>query len=311
MMLSKKSLLEVFAASSLILSSSPLVLGFGVKPASSVVTLKSALHMAQHDSRSMSIVADQNEEEVNVEGYISGQPNPEAMKLKSELLKLADRTNRGFQASTADRKKAKELIFDLARFNPTPEPASPYYSNEKEESTPTPTLVGKWTLVYTDAPDITGLDTSSNPFSTAKLGRIGQECNPPYIKNVIEWQRPDWANNLPFSGSEESRVLQQIVPSASATPDKPLLVDLKIAGFELVAGASDDSSSESDLASRIRKQGIPAGLLSINPVDLKGPWNPTFGQFEILYVDEDFRMIKTGQNYLAVNQRIKSGEEWF
>ena len=63
--------------------------------------------------------------------------------------------------------------------------------------------------------------------------------------------------------------------------------------------------------SRIQQQGIPAGLLSINPVDLKGPLNPPFGQFEILYLDEDFRMIKTGQNFLAVNQRIQPGEEWF
>ena len=299
----RKIPLHLFAVLIILLSSTSPAFGFGVlQRAKSLLPIGSMLYMAEGNTSDESIENDK-----------TGQ---EAVRLKNELLDLADRTKRGFQASAEDRKKAKELIFDLARLNPTPEPASPYYSsNDNRQASSSPTLAGKWTLVYTDAPDITGLDTSRNPFSTAKLGRIGQECNPPYIKNVIEWLRPDWAKNLPFSGSDETRVLQKIVTSASANPNKPLTVDLKVAGLELEAGATsgdeDDSIQASDLVSLIQKRGIPAGLLSVNPVDLKGPLNPPFGQFEILYVDEDFRMIKTYQNFLAVNQRIKSGEEWF
>ena len=200
----------------------------------------------------------------------------------------------------------------MARCNPTPEPASPYYTdrqgtNEQSEIS----LAGKWNLIYTDAPDITGLDTSRNPFSTAQLGRIGQECNPPYIKNVIEWRRPDWAKDLPFSGSDDSRILQKVVTSASATPEKPLNVDLKVAGLELESGDNNNCNNDGDLVSTIRNLGLPAGLLSQNPIDLKGPLNPPFGQFEILYLDEEIRIIKTGQSYLAVNRRINDGEEWF
>lgn len=232
-----------------------------------------------------------------------------AAKLKQKLLTLAEQFNRGFQASSQEREQVKELILQLAPLNPTAEPAAPYYDGAMKKDG-TCSLAGKWTLVYTDAPDITGLDTSRVPFSTAQLGRIGQECTPPFIKNVIEWKRPEWARNLPFSGSDESRVLQKVVTSASASPDRPRIVNLKVAGLEVEAAKSSENST-TDVTSRIQKDGLVAGLLSINPIDLKGPLNPPFGQFEVLYLDDELRIIKTYQNYFAVNQRIKEGEEWF
>ncbi len=242
--------------------------------------------------------------------------NPEVQSLKSELVELADRTKRGFVASAADKRKANEIVQSLQRLQTIPDPAKSYYDESAissvtsgETDDTSASISGKWTLIYTDAPDITGLDTSRNPFSTAKLGRIGQECDPPYIKNVIEWVRPDWAKDLPFSGSDESRILQKVVTSGTATPSKPTFVDLKVAGLELMAGESN--SNGSNVVETIQSQGIPAGLLSINPVDLKGPLNPPFGRFEILYLDEEFRAIKTSQNFLAVNKRCTEDDEWF
>jgi hypothetical protein len=96
-------------------------------------------------------------------------------------------------------------------------------------------------------------------------------------------------------------------------------VDLKVAGLELEAGTGTPLTSSSllstgiqELVQRVQDQGLPAGILSMQPVDLKGTWNPPFGQFEILYVDQDVRIIRTGQNYLAANQRIQAIEdEWF
>jgi hypothetical protein len=232
----------------------------------------------------------------------------EASILIEELIEVAERTSRGFQASAADRRQARDIIFSLEKLNPTSEPAGGFYADNRSDTSDAPTISGKWTLIYTDAPDITSLDTSRSPFSTAKLGRIGQECNPPYIKNVIEWMRPDWASKIPFSGSEESRVLQKVVTSASATPEKPDVVNLKIAGLEVI---SPNQASENDLSTRIQKDGFIAGLISANPVDLKGPLNPPFGQFRILYLDEALRITLTSQNNVAVNWRCKDGEEWF
>jgi hypothetical protein len=270
--------------------------------------------------------------------------------LKRRLLDLSDRTDRGFKASRDDRREAGRIIYDLARFNPSVEPARDYYGDDDSSSSsssrakePPPegsdyslgdnandvnasvgggTISGKWTLIYTDAPDIIGLDGGSDlplfgtVLSPAKLGRIGQECSPPYIRNVIEWVRPDWADGWPFSGSDRSRILQRVVTTGVATPRKPFLVDLKVAGLELGTPSSSSSSfdeeGKDDLWTRFQRDGLPAGWLSMNPIDLKGPFNPPLGQFEILYLDDDLRMIRTSQNFLAVNRRIKRPEdEWF
>merc|ERR1712232_913375 len=159
------------------------------------------------------------------------------------------------------------------------------------------------------------LDSGSwNPLAP-KLGRIGQECCPPYIKNVIEWKKPDLIDQvpLPFAGSKESRILQKVCTKASATSTKPMLVNLEVAGLELVAPPPPTSATTggggSSLQEDIEQEGLPVGLLRNNPLELRGPLTAPFGQFEILYLDEEMRIIRTNQNYLAVN--LRSGEEWF
>ena len=112
----------------------------------------------------------------------------DAVRLKEELLALAESTQRGFKASREEKQNAKSIVAKLAKLNPTAEPAKSYYddadksSNDEDIDSASPDLSGKWTLIYTDAPDITSLDTSNNPLATSKLGRIGQECSPPYIR---------------------------------------------------------------------------------------------------------------------------------
>jgi hypothetical protein len=260
--------------------------------------------------------------------------NPEIVNLKSDLIEIADRSKRGFYASSEDKIKAKEIVESLQLLNPTRDPARDYFEpssissvtttgeNNNDNGNDNDNIIGisgKWELMYTDAPDITSLD-SRNPFSTAKLGKIGQQCDPPYIKNIIEWKRPDWAENLPFSGSSESRILQKVVVTAVANPSKPTFVELKVAGIEVMAGDNNDnddndsssSSSMIGLVESIQKKGIPVGILSQNPIDLKGNLNPPFGRFEILYLDNELRIIRTNQNFIAVNRRInKKEDEWF
>lgn len=236
--------------------------------------------------------------------------DPIIAEWKDELKALAAETNRGFDATKSQQTRAKDLVSKLQSRNPTPEPASSYYATPPPSTTSTsPTVAGKWTLIYTNAPDITGLDTSNNPLSTAKLGRIGQECSPPFIKNVIEWKRPDWAKNLPFAGSDDARILQKVVTKGLATPEQPLLVDLSVAGLELASGkGSIDTGLDLTI---LQEEGWPASLLALNPIDAKGSWNPPFGQFKVLYLDEELRIIETSQKFLAVNQRLAEGEEWF
>lgn len=223
--------------------------------------------------------------------------------LRQKLLNLGARTDRGFRASKEDRKMARELIFNLSSYNAVREPARAYYQSQFEkQDCGSATIKGKWTLVYTDAPDITNL--GQNLF--AELGRIGQVCEPPYIKNVIEWKRPSWAATLPFSGTDSSRVIQKIVTKAKADPSSPAVVGLAIAGFQLETDCHEGSNGIQDA---IQREGLIAGLLQNRGVDVN-VWNAPFGTFEILYIDDDFRITKTGQNFFAVNTRVQDGEEW-
>jgi len=255
------------------------------------------------------------------------------LQVKQELLSLAKLTKRGFDATRSQRKFARDLIDTLAKYNPTEEPAAAYYTStekgDEEVVDVGPSLVGKWTLVYTDAPDITSLDAerSFGPFAASKLGRIGQECSPPFIKNVIEWVPPEWAKNFSF-GKGDSRVLQKVCCEGIAKKEHPTIVDLQIVGLDLLGfsgakptteAAAPVEEDEGEGAATKKKdskesvaklvEGGPASFFEENPVELRGPLKAPFGRFEILYLDEELRVIRTNQGYVAVNKRER--DAWF
>ena len=126
------------------------------------------------------------------------------------------------------------------------------------------------------------------------------------IKNVIEWQRPDWASSLPFSGGDSSRVLQKVCVVGTSTKENPKLVDLKLAGFEL-SGVNDNDDNAVEGSTSFFNG--PAGFLESNPVKLQGPLTAPFGKFEILYLDDGMRITKTFQGFFAVN--IREENAWF
>jgi len=242
---------------------------------------------------------------------------------KNELLSLAKLTKRGFDATNSQKKLARDLIDSLAKYNPSDEPAAAYYPSrilkdgegnivEATNTTSDMSLVGKWTLIYTDAPDITSLDRSG-PFAAAKLGRIGQECYPPFIKNVIEWTKPDWAKSVPDMfkwGKDDSRVLQKVCCEATANKDNPRIVDLQIVGLDLLGfGGTTIEEKEKPQEKAQALQAGPASYLEENPLELRGPLKAPFGRFEVLYLDHDIRIIKTSQGFVAVNKR--ETVDWF
>jgi len=255
--------------------------------------------------------------------------NEEREQLKESLLSLAAETKRGFIATSDERSQLSGIITKLAEYNPTTEPANAYYDRTpKKYDGSTPTIAGKWTLVYTDAPDITGLDTTTARIPSllpqnAKLGRIGQECIPEesLIKNVIEWKRPDWVQgvldqvgNNDRNEGDESRILQKVCCEATASPIQPTIVELKLSGFELVGNKDGgDSYSSNGILASLQEYAVhgPAAWFERNPLNLSGPLKAPFGQFELLYLDRDLRIIRTGQGFFAVNVRQVEGGEWF
>mmetsp|Transcript_17985 Transcript_17985/g.32609 ORF Transcript_17985/g.32609 Transcript_17985/m.32609 type:complete len:330 (-) Transcript_17985:481-1470(-) len=246
-------------------------------------------------------------------------------EIKGQILSLAASTERGFEAAPSERDQMKDLILDLADTfdGAAAEPAAPYYEDAEIRyyDDDKPTLEGSWTLVYTDAPDITGLDAGNSKLlplpPLAQLGRIGQSCKPPYITNVIEWIKPSWAQKLPsflLPGEDtNARILQKVVTEAKAVPSRPTQVDLTLVGLDITARMSydddDDDTSENILQEAIKEKGLLAGFLKTNPLELRGPLTTPFGKFTILYVDDELRIIRTYQNYVTINTRNK--EEWF
>lgn len=233
-------------------------------------------------------------------------PSTMLERLKEEIASLGLKTERGFKSTESEKQKARKLAFQIAQFNPTLEPAACYYPSSRDTRVQGDSLglEGLWTLIYTDAPDITSL--AQNNF--AVLGRIGQECNPPYIRNVIEWSRPSWAELLPFSGTEQSRVLQKVVTEAEASSNRPCFVNLKLAGIEVITDSFDDTNS--NILQSLEGKGLLSTILNKNPVRLQGPLTAPFGEFEILYLDRDIRIIQTGQGYLAINRRMSPESSW-
>jgi len=205
------------------------------------------------------VSADKDGDEGELDNDVSTASIPPQEPLKELLLSLAAVTKRGFVATSDQRSQISDVISKLSECNPTTEPANAYYDrNPQKFDDDTPTIAGSWTLVYTDAPDITSLDPTmaagipSFLPQNAKLGRIGQECIPEegLIKNVIEWKRPDWVqgilNQVGTEGGDESRVLQKVCCEATASPIRPTIVELKLAGFELVGNVDDGDSLPSN-----------------------------------------------------------------
>ena len=223
---------------------------------------------------------------------------------REKIQALAFRTQCGFKATPTDRQRMKYLIQQLAAYNPTPEPAAVFYDKDQDATAAaTPSLQGKWTLVYTDAPDILTLADND---TFARLQRIGQECGHGKIANVIEWVPPVWAGALPVTitgNTQGQRVLQKVITQASASPDQLSKVTLVLKGLQ-VEWLQEDSSDNIE--------GVLPSLWSrVNPLQLQGPLTAPFGSFEVLYLDEEMRIIRTNQGFYAINRRNSPETDWF
>lgn len=195
------------------------------------------------------------------------QAESQRLAARGALLEAIKSLDRGFAATKENRSDVSGRIADLVRWNPT--------------SDPTSKLGGNWTLIYTDAPDIIGIPTS--PFST--LGRIGQEIDASSgtIANVIEYRPSSFAVGIKDSVLEDAFVQRVFTDYKVASPTT---VELNIRGLGLAP-------------QRIFGVDVPEAF----KVNLRGPLSAPFGKFEILYLDEEIRIIRTGQGWYSVNRR--------
>lgn len=209
---------------------------------------------------------------------------------RDELLDAVRLLDRGFTATAEDRKRITSMLLNLADLNPTANPGAAYFDPEllttDDLLADAELLKGRWTLVYTDAPDITSLN--DNPVS--EVGRIGQECDSTArtIKNIIQWRPRSWLRLGPLA---EDEVEQRVVLKAKSTPGAPKKVDLFVEGLDL----------------------SPKALLGQawtgEDFELRGPLSGQipFGTFNVLFLDDVLRVVRTAQGYFAVNVRDNDG----
>ena len=114
--------------------------------------------------------------------------------------KLLDGIDRGFSASSSQRKAVTSALEALKAVNPRPTDGAIGLS-------------GDWELLYTDAPDILGL---KNAGPLAELRRVGQQIDAEAgtIENVIEYAPASW---LPLDAISARRTG---CSSASASPTR-------------------------------------------------------------------------------------------
>ena len=77
---------------------------------------------------------------------------------RAALLSVIAPLDRGFKATNEQRKEVTKAIQALA---------------DSTSQQTVPDISGDWELIYTDAPDILGLDVQAGPFTTCT--RIGQQ----------------------------------------------------------------------------------------------------------------------------------------
>ncbi|CAL1145089.1 unnamed protein product [Cladocopium goreaui] len=174
---------------------------------------------------------------------------------KEALLEGIKSVDRGFSATEEQRSMIREKIDELVRWNPSLEPAKK--------------LGGEWTLIYTNAPDILNIPTT--PFSS--IGRIGQEIDSTkgIIANVIEYRPSSLASGLKEAATEDALV-QRVYTEYTVTSENS--VELQIRGL----GVDPQ---------RVFGFEVPEAL----KLKVQGPLSLPFGNFEVLYLDEEDELL--------------------
>ena len=202
--------------------------------------------------------------------------------VKARLMQLVEPLDRGFGASEDAKQQVRQVLGELEALGPS------VIAAER-----VPMLQGRWRLVFSDAPDIVRNTMPLGPLSA--VGEIRQEIGAPdmggtfEIANIIEVLPPEAVRaigSLPVGNdSTEQRVL--LDAQAAAPPSSR--VELTLRGSELrpktLLGQALD------------------GILP--PLRLQGPKALAlpFGSFDIIYVDDTLRVVRTNQGYWGVNVR--------
>jgi hypothetical protein len=174
---------------------------------------------------------------------------------RSALLDVIAPLKQGFDASSEQQKEVTAAIENLAMLAPAKD---------------VPDISGDWEQIYTDAPDILGLDSQAGPFlTTTRIGQQISEANGT-MANVIEYGPREWGSNLVWQINND-RLQQRVITSFRRLDEEPTKVNLRIKGAAFIA-----------------KQAFGISLESLPPLKLGGGEDSeglAFGSFEVLYCE--------------------------
>ena len=104
------------------------------------------------------------------------------------------------------------------------------------------------------------------------------------------------------------RILQKVITQALAEPDEPYKVNLLLKGLQVEWEMPEDENDNNDTEGLLS----PSSWWPTSPLQLQGPLTAPFGSFQVLYLDDEIRVVQTNQGYYAINKRSNTAEtEWF
>lgn len=240
-----------------------------------------------------SIASNEGPSDVDTANPVANGASPYELKeMKSKIFSMCAACDRGFGASSSDRTAVEELLMSIAAFNPTVNATLGVM--EGSSSAPLKKL---WRLVYTSASDVSSLGASP----LAAVGGIYQDARSlPVIMNVIDL-KPRALQNLPpdFGSSIETTTRLEVKTRARPRPGSANRVGLtfesvevmpvKVLGFDPPEFLPPLKLQFPQLGLDLQRQvfNVPA---DVDPRDSEK--NP--GYFDVVYVDEDFLVIKQG-----------------
>jgi len=116
------------------------------------------------------------------------------------------------------------------------------------------------------------------------------------------------ANTLTLLSFRYNGYSQKVCTEGIADSNDPKTVNLDIVGLDIM-GDDNINAPENGFFDILDPSSI---IRKIGPIELRGIIQSfPFGKFRILYLDDELRIIRTNQGYVAVNLRLSANEEWF
>ena len=218
-------------------------------------------------------------------------PNDTAATLKSRIFAACAASDRGYAASPSDRRNIEDQLLNLSTLSPLVEPTLGV-----DEGLSNSPLKACWRLVYTSASDVSTLGASGS----SSVGGIYQDARElPVITNVIDLSPRILQNLPPGRASEALSTVTRIKVQTRARARSPTCVGLTFESDAVSPISTLGLASPSWLPSLkvpLPQLGLDLQRLlfgvseSEDPRD--APNNPGF--FDVLYLDDDFLVIKQG-----------------